>query len=458
MTLPISTAMANTANMAYALGYDRPLTESDIYGQYPNSIYNNPYMNYGYNNYAPAQYPQYPQYTQYPQQNQQNQQNLINQANNTANNQQNLLTEQDVNSLTEDYKKSLSPSEGLFSCIFGGAGFAALSNPRLFAHPYNTYKSHKVVKEAFKDVKIADSKLNSLWLQPENSNILREAYLMLHKTEARKMSKLGAFRKTYSEEDAKLISKIQKELKIALKKGNMGKITECTAKLRHSYVSDGFIAKGFNKVKGLFGAKKPATVAEALKDKEGINKVLTGLNESKATKFSKILKRGGGIKGGVLFAVIELLTNFDKIKTAFSKDSSTGMKQTSQTIVKATGNAAGWALGEAASTWAFTKWGAKIGSKIHPVVGTLIGGAVGLVGGSLGMWLTGKLTKGLVGKDVADDIKAKELANTSEGQMQLLQNTIERIQSGEKVSPEAIATVQKLIAAQGQMQPQGLYA
>ena len=134
------------------------------------------------------------------------------------------------------------------------------------------------------------------------------------------------------------------------------------------------------------------------------------------------------------------------------------MKQTSQTIVKATGNAAGWALGEAASTWAFTKWGAKIGSKIHPAVGTLIGGAVGLVGGSLGMWLTGKLTNGLVGKDVADDIKAKELASTSEGQMQLLQNTIERIQSGEKVSPEALATVQKLIVAQGQMQPQGLYA
>ncbi len=455
MTLPISTAMANTANMAYALGYDRSLTESEIYGQYPNSIYNNPYMNYGYNNFAPAEYPQYPQYTQYPQQ---NQQNSINLTNNTANNQQNILTEQDVNSLTEDYKKSLSPSEGLFSCIVGGAGFAALNNPRLFAHPYNTYQSHKAVKAAFKDVKTAGSELNKLWLQPENSNILREAYLMLHKTEARKMSKLGAFRAQYTKEDAELISKIQKELKKALEQGNMEKITECTAKLRHSYVSDGFIAKGFNKVKGWFGGKTPATVAEALEDTKGIENVINGLNESKNTKFSKILKRGGGIKGGVLFAAIELLTNFDKIKTAFSKDSSTGMKQTSQTIVKATGNAAGWALGEAASTWAFTKWGAKIGSKIHPVVGTLIGGVVGLVGGSLGMWLTGKLTNGLVGKDVADDIKAKELASTSEGQMQLLQNTIERIQSGEKVSPEALATVQKLIVAQGKMQPQGLYA
>ena len=158
-----------------------------------------------------------------------------------------------------------------------------------------------------------------------------------------------------------------------------------------------------------------------------------------------ILKRGGGIKGGILFFAMEVLMNLGKIKTAFEKDSNTGMKQLGQTAVKGTGNAVGWALGEAASVWAFTKWGAKIGSKIHPILGTLIGGAVGVIGGTVGMCLAGKATKALVGQDVADDIDANKLAQTTEGQEELLKNTIERMQRGEKVSPEAQQAVQKII-------------
>ena len=124
----------------------------------------------------------------------------------------------------------------------------------------------------------------------------------------------------------------------------------------------------------------------------------------------------------------------------------TGMKQLGQTTVKGIGAAAGWTLGEAAGKWAFAKWGAKIGSKVHPLLGTLIGGAVGFVCGGIGMWLTGKGTRAIIGQDVADDIEAKKLAKSQEGQVQLLQNTMQRIQKGEKVSADAQQAVQKLMA------------
>ena len=143
---------------------------------------------------------------------------------------------------------------------------------------------------------------------------------------------------------------------------------------------------------------------------------------------------------------IEFLLSAGKIKTAFQKDNETGMKQLGQTAVKGAGNAAGWALGEAAGKWAFAKWGAKLGSKVHPLFGTLIGGVVGLVGGGLGMWLAGKGTNKLVGQDVADDIEAKNLASTQEGQVQLLQNTAQRMQKGENVSSSAQQAVQKAMA------------
>ena len=117
-----------------------------------------------------------------------------------------------------------------------------------------------------------------------------------------------------------------------------------------------------------------------------------------------------------------------------------------QTAVRGAGNAIGWALGEAAGLWAFTKLGASIGTAVGPGIGTLIGGAVGLIGGGLGMWLAGKATKALVGQDVADDIEAKKLAQSQEGQVQLIQNTMQRMQSGEKVSAQAQQAVQKMMS------------
>ena len=388
------------------------------------------------------------------------------------------LSNTETQALMEDYKKSLTPSEGFFACAATNAAFGLAMNPRLIVHPWNTIATLGKVNSAFADVKVAGSALNKLWVNPENSNILREAYLQLHKAEARKMSKLGLFRRMYNNDpkkivanrktEAELIDDVIKELKAALSAKNMAPekqmkaITEATAKLQHAYSANGgYIPKAWNWVKGLFTDSKSVTVAEKLADSKGIKgrydelaktsglltlEVVNGTAKATTkTGFIDMLKRGGGVKGGLLFMGLEILMGVGKIKTAFEKDNETGMKQLGQTLVKGAGNAAGWAIGEAAALWAFTKAGAAIGTAFGPGIGTLIGGAVGLVGGGLGMWLAGKCTKALVGQDVADDIEAKKLAKSSEGQVQLLQNTMQRIQSGEKVSPEAQMAVQKLM-------------
>ena len=166
--------------------------------------------------------------------------------------------------------------------------------------------------------------------------------------------------------------------------------------------------------------------------------------------FTKALKKGGGVKGGIFFAAIELFMNWDKIKTAFSKDDSTGWKQVGQTTTKAVGNAIGWAAGEAAGVWAATALGAKIGTIFGPGIGTVIGGIAGFVGGSIGMWLAGKATKAIVGQDVADKVTANNLTKTPEGQTQLLSLVSQKVQSGEKVPENVIFSANKILAGMEQ--------
>ncbi len=372
------------------------------------------------------------------------------------------LSSTETQALIDDYKKSLTPSEGFFACAATNAAFGVVMNPRIIAHPINTISTFGKTNAAFADAKVAGSALNKLWVNPENSNILREAWLQHNKALARCESKLGAFRRSYKATgDVDAIKEVIKKLETALKKGDMVGITKHTAELQHAYSANGgFVNRGWNKLKGLFTEVKPMTVADKLADTSGIEGRIAELAKTsgtlddagklaaKATSktgFMNMLKRGGGVKGGLFFMGIELLMGLGKIKTAFEKDNETGMKQLGQTAVKGAGNAAGWALGEAAALAAFTKWGASIGTAFGPGIGTLIGGAVGLVGGGLGMWLAGKVTKGLVGQDVADDIEAKKLAQSQEGQVQLLQNTMQRMQSGEKVSAQAQQAVQKIM-------------
>ncbi len=433
MVLPVS-QLANMEMALYGGFGSNANAPSYLNGYSSNNSYSNPSF-YGYNNYDQA-FGQNIPYSNNMNTSQTQPQTSIFQG----------LSQSETQALKDDYKKSLSPSEGILGAAAGGAAFALIQNPRLIFHPINSWKATKATNTAFASVK-GNSALNKLWNNPEYSNILREAYLQLHKAEARKMTKFGAIRRSYKATgDVEKIDNIVNNLKNALKEGKIGLITKHTAELQHAYsVNQGFIPRTWNKITKFFTGKEAATVTSKLNDKNGILNRYKTLKNTTGTSMKSILKRGGGIKGGILFFAMEVLMNLGKIKTAFEKDSNTGMKQLGQTAVKGTGNAVGWALGEAASVWAFTKWGAKIGSKIHPILGTLIGGAVGVIGGTVGMCLAGKATKALVGQDVADDIDANKLAQTTEGQEELLKNTIERMQRGEKVSPEAQQAVQKII-------------
>lgn len=441
MVAPIS----SLANMEMALyggfgtnanapSYLNGYTGANGYSSYMNpSFYG--YGN-GYNSYNNSTFGQGVPYNYGSTNSQQTQQDTIFQG----------LSQVEQKALMNDYKKSLAPSGGLLGCAAGNAVFGLATNPRLIVHPINSIQTVKNVEKAFADVKVKGSALNKLWVKPENSNILREAYLQMHKAEARCQTKVGAFRRSYvATGDVDRIQKVVGELKTALKAGDMEAIKKHTATLQHAYSKNGgFIARGLDKVKGCFVDVKQTTVADKLKDTEGINRRIAELGKTTKTSFKSMFKRGGGLKGGLFFAAVELLMGYDKIKTAFSKDNDTGMKQLGQTGLKAIGNTAGWAVGEAAALWAFTKAGAAIGTALGPGVGTLVGGAVGLIGGGIGVWLAGKATNAIVGQDVADEVETQKLAQSNEGQVQLLEHTMQRMQNGEKVSLEAQQAVQKL--------------
>lgn len=352
------------------------------------------------------------------------------------------LSSTDTQALIDDYKKSLTPSEGIIGATVGGAAFGVMMHPRLIAHPWNSAKITPEIEKMFSAVKKEGHHLNKLWTNPETNGVMREAYFQMHKAAARKGSKLGLFRRSYSAKgNEKLladVNKAMKEMEALLKnpKASIDDIARVTADLKNCYKSDGIISRGFNKIaepiKNFFGMKSEAVTAKSI------------LQDNAKLSYKGALKKGGTF-GFLLFAGIELAMGISKIKTAFEKDDKTGMKQLGQTTVKALGNAGGWALGEAAGIWASAAIGAKIGTLFGPGVGTAIGGLLGIVGGTVGMWLTGKATHALVGQDVADDIEAKKLAQSQEGQVQLLQNTMQRMQSGEKVSAQAQQAVQKLM-------------
>lgn len=362
-----------------------------LYGTpYMDGIYQNPYMmspsyNYNYNNQPNYDYAQPVQ--------------------------QQAVDPKDWDVVARDYAKSMEPSEGLLGAATGGATFGVLMHPRLVAHPYNSFKGLKDVKEMFKG-----EAFNKLW--KENNSVMREAYFQMHKASSRANSKLGLFRKAYSPEKyAELKGMMDK----AIKSGNIEEVAKAAEHLKQSYVSDGWIPRQWQKLTG----GKPAAV-DAAKVAENAKKLV----DSNKMSFKKVLAHGGGVKGGLFFMGMELLMSLGKIKTAFSKDSETGMKQVGQTLVKGAGSAVGWAAGEALGIWGMAKLGAAVGTAFGPGIGTAIGGLVGIIGGSIGCCLAGKLTKKLVGEDVANKVEAENLKASVEGQVQLLQNTLQRVQKG----------------------------
>lgn len=344
------------------------------------------------------------------------------------------LNQQETQALKNCYVKGQEPSEGFMGAAFGGVTMGLMNNPRYLAHPINTIKGSYRMRDMFAAVKESGSALNKLWTNPETNNVIREAYFQMNKASSRAAGwKFGLFRKRYSEAEFNALKDIMDK---ALKSGNVEEIAKASETLKNAYVTNGHIPTLWGKAKAWITGKeyKPVDIISKTTNADDVAKIAENatklVDQSAKTSFTGVLKKGGGLKGGMFMAGIELLMCWGKIQTAFSKDSETGWKQVGQTTVKAIGNAAGWTLGEAAGLWAATATCAKIGTMFGPGVGTLVGGLIGLVGGSLGMWAMGKLTKGLVGEDVASKVEAEKLAQTNEGQTQLLQFAAQQAQEG----------------------------
>ena len=351
----------------------------------------------------------------------------------------------DIDTLGKYYLKGMEPSESLLGAAGGGAAFALVNNTRFIAHPFASLSSLGAVEKMFAGVKDKKSDLGKLWNNPETNAVVRDAYHKMHKLEgASKWRFAPLFKKRL---DKTTYDALKKEMETALKTGNKEQIAKATEKIRIATGSKtGVIPQAW---RSLIGKTNP-DIAKMTTDTAVKSAVDKKLAEKAVTGYGEAIKKGfksQGIKGGGFFAAMEFLMDFGKIRTAFSKDSSTGVKQLGQTSVKAAGSIIGWTVGEAVGAAAGAKIGAAVGTAFCPGLGTAIGAVAGLVGGSIGTWAMGKLTKKLVGEDVGSKVEVEKMKKTAQGQAQLLQLTAQQAQDDKKLDPKVAQALQNVISS-----------
>lgn len=351
----------------------------------------------------------------------------------------------DIDTLGKYYLKGMEPSESLLGAAGGGAAFALVNNTRFIAHPFASLSSLGAVEKMFAGVKDKKSDLGKLWNNPETNAVVRDAYHKMHKLEgASKWRFAPLFKKRL---DKTTYDALKKEMENALKSGNKEQIAKATEKIRVATGSKtGVIPQAW---RSLIGKTNP-DIAKMTTDTAVKSAVDKKLAEKAVTGYGEAIKKGfksQGIKGGGFFAAMEFLMDFGKIRTAFSKDSTTGAKQLGQTSVKAAGSIIGWTVGEAVGAAAGAKIGAAVGTTFCPGLGTAIGAVAGLVGGSIGTWAMGKLTKKLVGEDVGSKVEVDKMKKTAEGQAQLLELTAQQAQDDKKLDPKVKQALQNVISS-----------
>lgn len=351
----------------------------------------------------------------------------------------------DIDTLGKYYLKGMEPSESLLGAAGGGAAFALVNNTRFIAHPFASLSSLGAVEKMFAGVKDKKSDLGKLWNNPETNAVVRDAYHKMHKLEgASKWRFAPLFKKRL---DKTTYDALKKEMETALKSGKKEQIAKATEKIRVATSSKtGVIPQAW---RSLIGKTNP-DIAKMTTDTAVKSAVDKKLAEKAVTGYGEAIKKGfksQGIKGGGFFAAMEFLMDFGKIKSAFSKDSKTGVKQLGQTSVKAAGSIIGWTVGEAVGAAAGAKIGAAVGTAFCPGLGTAIGAVAGLVGGSIGTWAMGKLTKKLVGEDVGSKVEVEKMKKTAQGQAQLLQLTAQQAQDDKKLDPKVAQALQNVISS-----------
>ena len=339
-------------------------------------------------------------------------------------------SQQDLDTLGKYYLKGLNPSESLLGAAGGGAAFALVNNMRFIAHPFASLSSLGATEKIFASVKDKKSALGKLWSNPETNGLVRDSYHKMHKLEgASKWRFAPLFKKRL---DKTTYDVLKKEMETALKSGNKVQIAKATEKIRVATgAKTGVIPQVWRNIRG----NAAPNIAKMTTDKAVKAAVDKKLAEKAVTGYGEAIKKGfksQGVKGGAFFAAMEFIMDFGKIRSAFSKDSTTGVKQLGQTSVKAAGSIIGWTVGEAVGAAAGAKIGAAVGTAFCPGLGTAIGAVAGLVGGSIGTWAMGKLTHKIVGEDVGSKVEVQKMKKTTQGQQQLLQLTLAQAQEDKK--------------------------
>ena len=355
----------------------------------------------------------------------------------------------DWNTLGDYYIKGQSPSESIGSAAIGGAAFGLMTNLRFIAHPWNSLSTIGKVEKTFADVRKKGTKMYELWRNPETHKLMTDAYARMHKLEGgANRWRLGLFKARLDKDYGRLKS----EMISALESGDPKRIATATEKIRvATNAKTGYIPQAWNKLKVAMGGKPAKTVAERIADKgaisQAVSKNLTekGVQLGLKDQFKHSLKGQGGL-GGVAMFGLEYIFDWGKIKSAFSKDSSTGWTQVGQTTAKGLGSLIGWTAGEAVGSWAGAKLGAALGTAVAPGVGTAIGAIAGLVCGSIGCALAGKFTRKIVGEDVGAKAEVENMKKTPEGQAQLLQLTAQQAMSDKKLDPKVALALQNIVS------------
>lgn len=354
----------------------------------------------------------------------------------------------DMDTLGKYYLKGIEPSESLLGAAGGGAAFALVNNMRFIAHPFNSLSTIGSVEKMFAGVKDKKSALGKLWSNPETNALVRDAYHKMHKLEgASKWHHVPLFKRNLNAVDKNIYTSLKREMELALESGNKEQIAKVTEKIR---VATGAKTGILPELWRQFRGKKTPDIAKMTTDSAVKAAVDKKIAEKSVTGYGEAIKKGfksQGIKGGAFFAAMEFLMDFGKIRSAFSKDSTTGAKQLGQTSVKAAGSIIGWTVGEAVGAAAGAKIGAAVGTAFCPGLGTAIGAVAGLVGGSIGTWAMGKLTKKLVGEDVGSKVEVEKMKKTAQGQAQLLQLTAQQAQDDKKLDPKVAQALQNVISS-----------
>ena len=351
----------------------------------------------------------------------------------------------DLDVLGEYYLKGLSPSESIMGAAVGGAAFEIINNLRFITNPWNSFTTIGKVDKMFRA-----PELKELWGNKESFELMKDAYARMHKLEVGGMSRPGLFKKRL---DKSVYDSLKSEMEAALNSGNKEAIATATERIRiATNANTGYLAQGWAKLKGALGFNGTITpVAERIADSGKISQAVTkNMTERYASKtlgqhLIHDFKGQAGL-GGLLFAAMEFVFDWGKLKAAFSKDSETGWKQVGQTSIKAAGSIIGWSAGSAVGTWAGAKLGAMAGTAIAPGVGTVIGAIAGAVGGMIGCNLMGRVTHKIIGEDVGSKVELAQMKATPQGQAQLLQITLAQAQSDKKLDPKVAAALQNVAA------------